>query len=118
MCIYGCNGLVEACLQIHKRNYAYEGAEGFLEAFDLWTEKNYGGAYDWPSTVEFTDEENNEIKSLSNDLNTYFQENYITFLDGSRPMSQWDAFVQGLNDYGFADYVAIYQAAYDRYLAE
>ncbi len=117
MCVYGSNGLVEACLQIHKRNYAYDGAEVYLEAFDTWTEKNYGGAYDWPSSIKFTDEENEDIKAMSTDLSTYFQENYITFLDGSKPMSEWDNFVNGLYDFGFADFVAIYQGAYDRYIS-
>ncbi len=80
--------------------------------------ENYGGAYDWPSSVEFTDDESNDIKSMSTDLSTYFQEYYITFLDGSRPMSEWDTYINGLYDFGFADYVAIYQAAYERYISE
>lgn len=122
MCIYGNNGLVECCLQIHERNYAYPGGEVYLEAFDLWTEDDYGGEYDWPQSVEFTDDENSELASIRTDLSTYFQEHYIQFLDGTRPLSQWDDFIEELNNVGsfggLKTFVGIYQDAYDRYMAE
>jgi putative aldouronate transport system substrate-binding protein len=118
MCMWGSNGLVEACLQIHKRNYAYDGAEVYLAAFDTWTVKDYGGAYDWPASVQFTDEENTELANIRTDLNTYYSETYITFLDGSKPLSQWDSFINGLYDFGYSDMIRIYQDAYDRFLTE
>jgi putative aldouronate transport system substrate-binding protein len=111
MCMYGSNGLVEACLQIHKRNYAYPGGEVYVSAFDLWTVKDYGGLYDWPSSVTFTDDQNADLAAIRNDLNTFYQENYIKFLDGSSPMSQWDEFVSNLNSFGYDDYVSIYQVS-------
>jgi putative aldouronate transport system substrate-binding protein len=117
MCVYGNNGLVEACLQIHKRNYAYPGGELFISAFDTWTVKDYGGAYDWPSSVSFTDDQNERLSEIRNDLNTYYQENYIAFLDGSAPMSEWDNFIAGLNEFGLEEYTSIYQEGYEAYMA-
>ncbi len=117
MCLYGSNGLVEACLQIHKRNYAYPGGEVYLSAFDTWTVADYGGAYDWPSSVSFTDDQNESLSEIRNDLNTYYQENYIAFLDGSTPMSEWDSFIAGLNQFGLEEYASIYQEGYEAYIA-
>jgi hypothetical protein len=117
MCLYGCNGLVEFCLQIHKRNYAYPGGERFLEVFDVWTVSDYGGAYDWPAGVKLDDEQSAEANSLMNDVNTFFSENYTTFIDGSRPLSDWDNFQRDLMNTGLERVVEIYQEAYDAYMA-
>jgi putative aldouronate transport system substrate-binding protein len=117
MCLYGSNGLVEFCLQIHKRNYAYPGGERFLEVFDVWTVSDYGGAYDWPAGVKLDDEQSAEANSIMGDVNTFFAENYITFVDGSRPMSEWDNFQRDLMKTGLDRVIEIYQEAYDAYMA-
>ncbi len=117
MCLYGADGLVETCLQDHMRNYAYPGGEVFAEAFDLWTEKNYGGNYDLPAGITFEVEESDRMNAISADLNTYYQENYPTFLTGDRPLSDWDAFQNELDEFGLAEYMEIYQGAYDRFMA-
>ena len=75
---------------------------------------DYKGEYDWPSAVNFEDEEREENTAIFADLNTYFTENYGAFIDGSKPMSEWDSYVQGLYDFGLSDVTANYQAAYDR----
>ncbi len=38
-------------------------------------------------------------------------------MDGSKPMSEWDSYIQGLYDFGLETVTANYQAAYDRLLA-
>ena len=74
MCLYGSNGLVEFCLQIHKRNYAYDGGERALAAFDIFYPSGfYDGAWEWPSEVKLSDEEREETTQLMTDLNTYYQ---------------------------------------------
>ena len=117
MCLYGCNGLVEFCLQIHKRNYAFDGGERSLAVFDFWMNDPYRGAYDWPSAVKLTDEESSEYAQISSDLGTYYEENYVAFVDGSKPMSDWDAYIESLNAFGYQRAQEIYQTAYDRYIA-
>ena len=42
-------------------------------------------------------------------------ENIVRFIDGTRPMSEWDQFVAQLEDMGLEDCCEIYQAALDRY---
>ena len=119
MCLYGCNGLVEFCLQIHKRNYAYDGGERALAAFDIFYPSGYyDGAWEWPSEVKMTDEEREETTQLMTDLNTYYQENYIAFVDGSKPMSDWDSYINDINSFGYQRVQELYQQAYDRYMAE
>lgn len=118
MCLYGCNGLVEFCLQIHKRNYAFDGGERSLACFEFWEEPDYEGKLAWPSAVKLSDEESAEAASILSDLNTYYVENYAAFVDGSKPMSSWDSYLKNLNSFGYQRLREIYQAAYDRYLAE
>ncbi len=48
---------------------------------------------------------------------TYISENYLAFVDGSKPLSEWDSYEKGLADIGLADFLAIYQEAYDAYKA-
>ena len=119
MCLYGCNGLVEFCLQIHKRNYAYDGGERALRAFDVFTPTGYyDGAYEWPSSVKLNDDEREEVNKLMTDLNTYFEEHYVQFVDGSKPMSEWDNYMNDINSFGYERIREIYQGAYDRHMSQ
>ena len=117
MCIYAYSGLSNCCLYYNYRsNYTDDGVRtvAIYEALRL---KDYKGEYDWPTAVNFNDEEREENTSVFADLNTYFSENYGAFIDGSKPMSEWDSYVKGLYDFGLSDVVENYQAAYDRLLA-
>ena len=114
MCIYAYSGLVNCSLYYNYRsNYTDIGVRtvAIYEALRL---KDYKGEYDWPSAANFNDEEREENTSIFADLNTYFTENYSAFVDGSKPMNEWDSYVQGLYDFGLSDVVENYQAAYDR----
>ena len=50
------------------------------------------------------------------DMATFIRENYLAFVDGSIPMSQWDTYAAGLEVVGLDRYLAVYQQAYDNYL--
>ncbi len=67
--------------------------------------------------MTFENEERDETTAIFADLNTYFTENYSAFIDGAKPMSEWDSYIQGLYDFGYERIREIYQAAYDRYVA-
>jgi len=116
MCLYGGNGLVEACLQDHMRNYAYPGGDKQAYAFTVWTEADYGGAYDLPSGIKFEPEESEAMNLISQDLQTYFEEQYVAFMVGERDLSTWDAFQEELNTFGMSEWIGYYQDAYDRFL--
>ncbi len=117
MVLYGCNGLLDPCLQIHKRNYAYPGGERFLAMMDIWSIPDYNGEYDFPTGISYTDDQQERINEYSNDLVTYISENYLGFIDGSKPMTEWDSYVAGCEDFGMSDILDVYQEAYEAYIA-
>ena len=51
-------------------------------------------------------------------MTTYFTENYVSFLTGVKPLSEWDSFIADMKSFGMDELLEIYQAAYDRYMAE
>jgi putative aldouronate transport system substrate-binding protein len=111
------NELAEAGIQLWRRNYAYEGGDRFVAMFDTWdVSKFYDGAYDWPTGVKFTDEQQQIIDENLSDPSTFFQENSSLFFTGEKPFSEWDAYVQTMMDMGLATVVEVYQEGYDEYM--
>ena len=78
----------------------------------------YDGAYEWPSSVKLNDEEREETNQLFTDLNTYYEENYVAFVDGSKPLSEWDSYLNDIKSFGYDRIQELYQQAYDRYMSE
>ena len=109
------NELADAGIQKWTRNYAYPGGERFVNMFKTWDIADYGGEYDWPAGVKFTDEQQSSIDEYWSDCNTYFTENFMTFFQGSKPMSQWEDYVSEIMDLGLSKVRDIYQEAYDDY---
>ena len=48
---------------------------------------------------------------------TYIEENYVAFLDGSKPLSEFDAYAAALHEIGLDEVLAACQEAYDAYMA-
>ena len=104
------------CMKGSYSRYAYPGGDYAIKYHEAWTTKDYRGEMDVPS-VTLTDDESEELASYSNELATYISENYLAFVDGSKPLSEWDAYVAALYDLGLGECEAIYQAAYERFMA-
>ena len=64
----------------------------------------------------FTEEENSRYAPAWNDSLTLVRESVIQFVMGTKPMDEFDAFMEQLYEYGIEECIAIRQAAYDRYL--
>ena len=116
-CIYGSNGLLNCHMFFNWRNNYTDTGVRILSCYEVLRIPTYTGEYDWPGGVNFDDDEREENTSIMADLNTYFTENYSAFVDNSKPMSEWDSYIQGLYDFGLADVLENYQNAYDRYQA-
>jgi putative aldouronate transport system substrate-binding protein len=116
--LYGINSLAEHGLEDGMRKYAYPGGERLVEMHYYWNDYDYDGAYKWPIGVSFTQEQTDEVNKYLSDLTTYISENYLGFLDNSKPLSEWDEYVAGLYQLGWAEVLAVYQEAYDAYIAE
>lgn len=76
--------------------------------------KDYMPKEVWPAFV-FTEEENNKLIALRNDINTYVNEMRDKFIAGTASFDTWDQYVEKLKQMGLDEYEKIYQAAYDRY---
>ena len=116
MCIYG-SSLCNCHLFFNWRNYYTDTGMRQLACYDVFFVEDYKGEYDWPDAVTFENEEKEETTALFADLNTYYSENYSSFIDGTKPLSEWDAYIEGLYEFGYARIKEIYQTAYERYEA-
>ena len=95
--------------------------ESAMNAVELWTMDDATDERFYPSTLEstFTTAENEEIAEYEADLLTYAQETALKFLDGSLELNDanWDNYVDTINSMGMPEIIAVYQNAYDQYLA-
>ena len=61
-----------------------------------------------------TEEEADELSTLSTDINTYVKESMVRFATGEMPLTEWDNYVETLNSMGLDRYTELLQAGYDR----
>jgi putative aldouronate transport system substrate-binding protein len=113
------NSFVDPGIEWHTRNYAYDGGERLLNMMKVtWAEPNYSGEYDWPTSLKFTDEQSEELNKVQADVVTYIGENFLSFVDGSKPLSEWDTYVAEAKAIGLDACQAIFQEAYDAFIAK
>ena len=58
-------------------------------------------------------EENEIIQAYAADLGTYFSENLVAFITGTRSLNEWDAYLKTLDSMHLSDVIKVYQAAVD-----
>lgn len=68
-------------------------------------------------TLALTAEEAEDYAAKMSDITTRIDESIVRFIIGEKSMDEWDGFVEELRLMGLDEAQAIYQAAYDRYLA-
>lgn len=78
------------------------------------------GAYNMPSGLSstFTEEEQDIYATYSPDLLTYMSEHALAFLMGEEDISNLPEFKKTIQDLHIQDIIDVYQAAYDRMMAE
>ena len=114
---YMVNFLSEHGLEIFDRKYAYDGGERFLAMHSYWADSDNDDAYKWPGGVIFTDEQNEDLARLGDDIVTYLAENFLAFIDGSKSLTEWDGYVSTLESMGWEQVRQINQDAYDDFMA-
>lgn len=88
-----------------------------LAAIEMWN-SNYDGAYDLPSTLSLTSEENEVYSAKITDCETFIQEWVMkSTFDGTDIDAQWDNYVDTVFSYGLQECIDIQQASYDRFLS-
>ncbi|PYI54855.1 extracellular solute-binding protein [Paenibacillus flagellatus] len=68
----------------------------------------------WPA-FSYTAEENQRMAALNADITTYVTEMNAKFVSGKASFTEWDGYLDTLKKMKLDEYMAIYQAAYDRY---
>lgn len=64
-----------------------------------------------------TKEENDKVSANATDLATYTEEMEAKFITGVTSFDEWDKYVKTIESMGVEEYIATYQAAYDRWAA-
>ena len=70
----------------------------------------------WPF-IYSTDEEAEVINTYLADLQTYVNENAAAFISGTRPLSEFDAYISGMDALHLSDLLDVRSAQYARYLS-
>ncbi|NLO48103.1 MAG: hypothetical protein GX111_07295, partial [Clostridiales bacterium] len=116
ICAFMRNPLTEGGVSYIWRTYAYPGGDRFKGFLDYWADYDYDGTMQWPSSITFTPEQTGRLTQYSVDLMTYITENYLLFVDGSEPLSEWNSYVDGLVASGLNECQEIYQEAYEAFM--
>jgi len=66
-------------------------------------------------TIKLTASETDDLQTISVELNKYIEESKVRFITGDMNIdSDWDKYVENLNNIGLKKYYEIFQKAYDR----
>ncbi|NLV50763.1 MAG: hypothetical protein GXY20_08750 [Clostridiales bacterium] len=119
--IYALNHSANVGLIQADREFKYPGGDitfGYALDWTNWLKENHDGAYLYPVGARLTVEQSAEINSYLSDVSTYMNENYAQFVDGSKNIeTDWDNYINGLNSIGLPEIKAVYQEAYDAFMA-
>ncbi|MDD6188645.1 MAG: hypothetical protein PUB32_03590 [Clostridiales bacterium] len=110
--------LAEHGLEITMRKFAQEGGDGIAACYDVWDNFDYDAAYEWPAGLVLDDDQTERAAVYNNDVSTYVAENYLAFLDGSKPLTEWDSYIAGVKAIGLDQLTVIYQEVLDGYYAK
>lgn len=94
-------------------------AEAGREAIDIWTMPNATSEHYFPDAASLTTEENDQISTMVADLCTFTCTHIMNWLVGTEVLddASWEAYLDELESFGIDEITAVYQNAYDEYLA-
>lgn len=95
-----------------------EDIRAVIETWSDESRKSYD--HDIPTAAGLDAEETNSVTGMIADVTSYASEVILKWIIGTEPLTDeaWDAYVAQCNELGLDDCVAVYQKAYDDYLAE
>jgi putative aldouronate transport system substrate-binding protein len=67
--------------------------------------------------VTLNETESAEYTPMINDITTYITETCVQFVNGSKPLSEFDSYREQLKNMGIERCIELYQAAFERYMA-
>jgi putative aldouronate transport system substrate-binding protein len=66
--------------------------------------------------VQLSSDESMIYAKYYSDIETYVAENTVAFINGTRPISEFDAFVKAIKDMGIDECIKVKQAALERFV--
>ena len=86
-------------------------------ALEVWTAGDT--AYNYPTNVTMTAEENENFNRIYSDISTHVSEGVLSFITGSKALNDqtWTEFTDGIKAMNIDECTAIKQTALDRYLS-
>lgn len=91
--------------------------DNVIEAFDVWA-ASVDDKYTLPAALTLNTDQSEQYSAIFNDINTMAEERVGKFITGEADIeAEWDTFQQDLIEMGIEDCIAIYQEAYDDYMA-
>ena len=89
-----------------------------LAARANWVE-NSDDAYNYPGYAALNAEESSIYGAKIGDVNTYVEEMTLKYITGGEPLTKdsFQSYQDTLDGFGMQECIAVYQSAYDRYLA-
>ncbi len=99
--------------RIYEEAYAASNTEEMVEASRKATQyqEDYASPLMW---MPLSDEDSQRAADLQTALATYSEEAISKFMLNQKPMSEWDAFVKGLDTMGIDELLAIYDRTYEQ----
>lgn len=116
MTMYGLNHITEPGLRIsyYLKMDMNKEVPGF---FEYVMSTPHDDALTYPTAISLTAEQQEIVTKIGADLGTYVQENFLQFFDGSKPLTEWDSYVDGVYGVGMQEIIDVYQEAYDAFMA-
>ena len=118
--IYTSSRMVEPGICVSDAALLNPGGQRALAACDYWTafdDAHYDKAGALPIGVRLDTEQAEEVAKYRTDIATFIVENYGGFIVGSKSFDEWDAYQATLDQLGRQEILAVYQEAYDDYMA-
>ena len=105
-------------IQLYERKTAiYSDSEDAIQATVTWG-SNLSGENFYPN-ISLSAEESEIYAPLSGDINTFVSEQVPAFIRGDLSLeTDWDKFIETLEDMKIYDCIEVKQQAYDRYIAK
>lgn len=115
------NDVYEAGILMRSRSFAFPGGEKLRAWYDIWNDPayyQYDGSMAWPTAINLSAADNARLATIGVDIQTFITENYLQFVDGSKPLSEWDSYAEELTHMtGWEEALQIYQGYYDNFMA-
>lgn len=90
-----------------------------LDAVELWTIEGASDQRNYPDAIVFTTEEQEAINEYQADFLTFAQTEILKFLSHTNELNDdtWETYVKTCEQMGINEIIAVYQTAYDQYIA-